>query len=65
MRIANAKDDPLNVAELVRRKRERSEAQSALLERASELVASDMPQKEVLAAMTKEAEKYARRAAAF
>ena len=65
MRIANAKDDPVYVAELVRRKRERIEAQSALLERASELVASDMPQEEVLAAMTREAEKYARQAAAF
>ena len=59
------KDDPVYVAGLSRRKRERGEAQNALLEKASDLMASDMPQEEVMAALTKEAKKYARQAAAF
>ena len=48
-----------------RRKRERAEAQNALLEKASDLMTSDMPQEEVMAALAREAKKYARRAAAF
>lgn len=50
LQIANMKDDPVYVAGLSRRKRERGEAQSALLEKASDLMASDMPQEEVMAA---------------
>ena len=65
LQIANMEDDPVYVAGLSRRKRERGEAQSALLEKASDLMASDMPQEEVMAALTKEAKKYARQAAAF
>ena len=65
LQIANMKDDPVYVAGLSRRKRERGEAQNALLEKASDLMASDMPQEEVMAALAREAKKYARRAAAF
>ena len=65
LQIANMKDDPVYVAGLSRRKRERAEAQNALLEKASDLMTSDMPQEEVMAALAREAKKYARRAAAF
>ena len=63
--IANMKDDPVYVAGLSRRKRGRGEAQNALLEKASDLMASDMQQEEVMAALAREAKKYARQAAAF
>ena len=65
LQIANMKDDPVYVAGLSRRKRERGEAQNALLEKASDLMGSDMPQEEVMAALAREAKKYARQAAAF
>ena len=65
MRIANAKDDPIYLAELVRRKQERSDAQSALLEKASDPMETDMLQEEVMANPAREAKKYKRQAAAF
>ena len=66
MRIANAKDDPIYLAELVRRKRERSDVQNALPEKASALMtSSDRPQGEVIAAPDREAMKHERQGKVF
>ena len=66
MRIANAKDDPIYLAELVRRKRERSDVQNALPEKASALMtSSDRPQGEVIAAPDRETMKHERQGKAF
>ena len=66
MQIASAKDDPIYLAELVRRKRERDDTQCALPEKASDLMtSSDRPQEEATVVPAREAKKYERQIAAF
>ena len=61
--IINTKDDPIYVAGIIRQRQERMDAENALLEKASDIMASDMPREKAVEVITQEAKQFAAQAA--